>query len=162
MLHSLWRRLFRRQRKQDEIKKGLQQFTITSIQFCNVLIIVSNHPSSSHCKQRCHDWSQPELSIQKSSIPKYQEWSIRYYFYMVFRWKGIKKKLDTQMSWMKLPMSFLHVFSMKLSKKKFDTQISQIKNPLSVLYGFLPWKRPKKLDTQIPWIIFILIFPWKR
>ena len=58
------------------------------------LSLSAKHPSSSHCKQRWHHWSQPELSIQKSSIPKCQEWSIRYHFIWFFHERYQTKLLD--------------------------------------------------------------------
>ena len=70
--------------------------------------------------------------------------SIRYHLYMDFSMKTSKKELDTQMSWIKHPMSFLSGFFHENVKKKLDTQMSQIKHPMSVLYWIFPWKRPKK------------------
>ena len=56
-------------------------------------------------------------------------------FVKIFPWK-CQKKLDTQMSRMKHPMSFLYGFFHEIVKKKLDTQMSGIKDPMSLLYGF--------------------------
>ena len=99
-------------------------------------------------------------TVQKSSIPKCQELSIRWHFYLDFPWK-CQKGLDTQMSEIKHPMSVLygffpenvtkssipkcHELSLRCHfyldfpwkcQKKLDTQMSQIKHPMSGLYEF--------------------------
>ena len=112
---------------------------------------------------------------KKSSMPKYQELSIRCHFLCgFFPWK-CQKKIDTQMSEIKHLISILYEFFHGSVKKKLDTQISEIKHLISILYkffhgnvkktsipkchklsipcqfyiDFFPWKRPKKLDTQM-------------
>ena len=47
---------------------------------------------------------------KKGSMPKCQELSIRYHFFIVFVHGNVKKKLDTQMSRMKHPISFFYRF----------------------------------------------------
>ena len=116
-------------------------------------------------------------NVKKSSIPKCHEWSLRYHSYLdssienvkkkarypnvmnwvsdiiyvwIFPWKCLKR-LRTQMSWIRHPMSFLNGFCLENVQKKLDTQMSCIKHPISFLYGFFLWKcQKKKLDTKMP------------
>ena len=97
--------------------------------------------------------------------------------YLSFSMKK-SKKLDTQMSGIKHPMSFLSGFSMKMVKKSSIPKMSQIQHPMSVLSGFFhenvkksSWiKHPmsfiywffhenlKKLDTQMSQIKHAMSF----
>ena len=102
--------------------------------FAMSLTFSAKHPSSSHCKQRCHHWSQPEMSNQKNSIPKCHELSIRCHFYLDFSIKTSEQAPYPNHE-LKHPMSFLYGFVHE-KVKKIDTHISQIKHPMSSLYWF--------------------------
>ena len=95
-------------------------------------------------------------NIKKSSIPKCQELSIRCHSYLDFPWK-CQKKLHTQMSRIKHPMSVLFGFSMKTSKK---ARYPNVRNQASddIFIWIFPWQWQKKLDTEMSWIKPLMSF----
>ena len=121
-------------------------------------------------------------NVKKSSIPKCHELSLRCHFYRFFPWK-CQKKLDTQMSEIKHPMSVLYGFfhgnvkkssipkcqklsipcqfcmdfSMEMSKKARYPNVTNYASHVSFIFVF-PWKRPKKLDTQMSRIKHLMSF----
>ena len=111
--------------------------------------------------------------FEKSSIPKCQELGIRYHLYIDFPWKR-QKELDTQMSRIKHPMSFLSEFFHENVKKSSIPKCQKLSIPCQFFYEFFhenvkkssipkchelslrchfylgfPWKCQKKLDTQM-------------
>ena len=77
--------------------------------------------------------------------------------------KKYQKKLDTQMSGIKDPMSFLYGFFHRKCQKKLDTKMSGIKDPISFLYGFSMEMSKKaqypNVTNKASDIISIWIFP---
>ena len=87
-------------------------------------------------------------NVQKSSIPKCQELSIRCHFYLDFSMKTKKKARYPNVRNSASHVSFVWIFPWTC-QKKLDTQMSQIKHPMSVLYWFFHENVKKKLDTQM-------------
>ena len=89
-------------------------------------------------------------NVQKSSIPKCHELRIPYHFYIFWYFhENVKKKLDTPMSQIKHPISFLSGFFHENVKKKSSIPKCHKLSITCQFYMVFPWKCHKKLDTQM-------------
>ena len=121
-------------------------------------------------------------NVQKSSIPKCQELSLRCHFYLDFPMKKPKKARYPNVMNLASHVSFIWFFHENVQtssipkclelrlrchfylnvpwkcQKKLDTQMSRIRHPISFVYGFFSWKCEKKLDTQMSRIKHMMSF----
>ena len=74
--------------------------------------------------------------VTKSSIPTCQELSIRYHFDMDSSIENVKKSSMPKCQELSIRCLLYMDCSMKMSKR-LDTQMSWIKHPMSILYAFL-------------------------
>ena len=83
-------------------------------------------------------------NFKKNSIPKYHKLSIPYQFYTIFfPWKR-PKKLDTQMSRIKHPITFLSGFFHENVKKSSMPKYQELSIRCHFLFGFFSIKMSKK------------------
>ena len=112
----------------------------------------SSIPKCHELRVGCHFYLDFSMKMSnKSSIPRCQELGIRCHCYMDFPWK-CQKKLDTQMSWIKHPMSFSYGFSMKMWKKSSIPRCHELSIRCYFYMDLSNKKYPRMLSTKMPWI----------